>query len=173
MLTHRQKNVLDFIQSEQREKGITPSTREIQKHFRFASQTSVMQYIAALERKGFLSRHARKARALITPMQKVRITDVPIYGEIPDPPDLTEKWKLILRHCQLVIRQRGAEESAIRSMRARLMAYSRAMPDAKRLREKFSHVSTLAEVETIAEENIFNSEDRINEEGKIPALIGF
>src|SRR5437764_9929012 len=83
MLTHRQKNVLDFIQSEQREKGITPSTREIQKHFRFASQTSVMQYIAALERKGFLSRHARKARALITPVQKVRITDVPIYGQIP------------------------------------------------------------------------------------------
>ena len=83
MLTHRQKNVLDFIQSEQREKAITPSTREIQKHFRFASQTSVMQYIAALERQGFLSRHARKARALITPMQKVRIRDVPIYGEIP------------------------------------------------------------------------------------------
>ena len=83
MLTHRQKNVLDFIQSEQREKAITPSTREIQKHFRFASQTSVMQYIAALERKGFLDRHARKARALITPMQKVRIRDVPIYGEIP------------------------------------------------------------------------------------------
>jgi len=83
MLTRRQKSVLDFIQSEQREKGITPSTREIQKHFRFASQTSVMQYIAALERKGFLNRHARKARALITPMQKIRITDVPIYGEIP------------------------------------------------------------------------------------------
>ncbi len=83
MLTDRQKNVLDFIQSEQRGKGITPSTREIQKHFRFASQTSVMQYIAALERKGFLSRHARKARALITPVQKIRITDVPIYGQIP------------------------------------------------------------------------------------------
>ncbi len=83
MLTRRQKNVLDFIQSEQRGKGITPSTREIQRHFRFASQTSVMQYIAALERKGFLSRHARKARALITPVQKVRITDVPIYGQIP------------------------------------------------------------------------------------------
>ena len=83
MVTHRQKNVLDFIQSEQRGKGITPSTREIQKHFRFASQTSVMQYLAALERKGVLSRHARKARALITPVQKVRITDVPIYGQIP------------------------------------------------------------------------------------------
>src|SRR5216684_2898692 len=83
MLTDRQKNILDFIQHEQREKGITPSTREIQSHFGFASQTSVMQYIAALERKGFLERHAGKARALITPVQKVRITDVPIYGQIP------------------------------------------------------------------------------------------
>ena len=83
MLTDRQRDVLAFIQSEQRQKGITPSTREMQKHFGFASQTSVMQYIDALERKGFLDRHARKARALITPMQKVRITDIPIYGQIP------------------------------------------------------------------------------------------
>jgi repressor LexA len=83
MLTDRQKSILDFIQLEQREKGLTPSTREIQHHFRFASQTSVMQYLAALERKGFLNRHARKARALITPVQKVRITDIPIYGQIP------------------------------------------------------------------------------------------
>jgi repressor LexA len=83
MLTERQKNVLDFIQREQREKGVTPSTREIQSHFGFASQTSVMQYLAALERKGFLDRHPRKARALITPAMKVRITDIPIYGQIP------------------------------------------------------------------------------------------
>lgn len=83
MLTDRQKDVLAFIQREQREQGVTPSTREIQKHFKLASQTSVMQYIAALEKKGFLDRHARKARALITPGQKVRIVDVPIYGQIP------------------------------------------------------------------------------------------
>src|ERR1700741_4275432 len=83
MLTERQRDVLHFIQREQREKGITPSTREIQSHFRFASQTSAMQYIAALEKKGFLQRHAGKARALITPIQKQRIHDVPIYGQIP------------------------------------------------------------------------------------------
>lgn len=83
MLTDRQKGILDFIQREQRERGITPSTREIQSHFGFASQTSVMQYIATLERKGFLNRHRNKARALITPLQKVRITDIPIYGRIP------------------------------------------------------------------------------------------
>ena len=83
MLTERQQDILSFIETEQREKGVTPSTREIQTHFGFASQTSVMQYLDALERKGFLQRHARKARALITPVQQVRITDIPIYGQIP------------------------------------------------------------------------------------------
>jgi tRNA-dihydrouridine synthase B len=74
-------------------------------------------------------------------------------GSIVDPPSLREKWNLILRHCELAARGWGVEEPAIRSMRARLMAYSRSMPNAKRLREKFSQVSTLAEVEAIAEEN--------------------
>jgi tRNA-dihydrouridine synthase len=76
-------------------------------------------------------------------------------GQIVDPPTLDERWKLILRHCELIVREWGVEESAIRSMRARLMAYSKSMPEAKRLREKFSQVSTLAEIKTIAEENIF------------------
>jgi tRNA-dihydrouridine synthase B len=75
-------------------------------------------------------------------------------GEIFDPPTLDERWKLILRHCELIVREWGAEEPAIRSMRARLMAYSKSMPDAKRLREKFSHVSSLADVKTIAEDNL-------------------
>ena len=94
-----------------------------------------------------------------------------VTGEIPDAPELPERWNLILRHCQLAVRQRGAEESAMRSMRARLMAYSRAMPDAKRLREKFSYVSTLAEVETIAEENILNREKETSQEREIPFLV--
>jgi nifR3 family TIM-barrel protein len=92
-------------------------------------------------------------------------------GEIPDAPELPERWNLIVRHCQLVVRQRGAEELAMRSMRARLMAYSRAMPEAKRLREKFSHVSTLAEVESIAEENILCSENETSPEREIPVLV--
>src|SRR5256712_10676863 len=72
-------------------------------------------------------------------------------GEVDDPPTLSERWKLILRHCELTVREWGAEEPAIRSMRARLMAYSKSMPEAKRLREKFSHVSAIADVKTIAE----------------------
>ena len=83
MFTERQRNVLEFIQNEQREKGITPSTREIQSHFGLASQTSVMQYIADSGAQRIYGSSARKARALITPVQKVRITDIPIYGQIP------------------------------------------------------------------------------------------
>jgi tRNA-dihydrouridine synthase B len=74
-------------------------------------------------------------------------------GEVVDPPTLEERWKLILRHCELHVREWGIEEPAIRSMRARLMAYSKSMPEAKRLRERFSQVSTLAELEAIANQS--------------------
>ena len=75
-------------------------------------------------------------------------------GSVVDPPTLAERWRVIVRHCELIVRDWGAEDAAIRSMRARLMAYSKSMPEAKRLREKFSQVSTLAEIEAIAVENI-------------------
>src|SRR5438034_11245665 len=111
MLIDRKRSVLDSIQSEQREKGITPSTREIQNHFGFASQTSVMQYISSLEQKGFLDRHARKARALVTPVQKVRITDIPIYGQIhAGMATLTEKS--VLGHVSLDTRSANASRNA-------------------------------------------------------------
>ncbi|PYK30780.1 MAG: tRNA dihydrouridine synthase DusB [Verrucomicrobia bacterium] len=75
-------------------------------------------------------------------------------GSVVDPPTLAGRWRVIVRHCELIVRDWGAEDAAIRSMRARLMAYSKSMPEAKRLREKFSQVSTLAEIEAIAVENI-------------------
>jgi hypothetical protein len=45
------------------------------------------------------------------------------------------------------------------------------MPDAKRLRQKFSYVSTLAELEAIAEENILNKENETSQEREIPVLV--
>jgi tRNA-dihydrouridine synthase B len=91
-------------------------------------------------------------------------------GEIVDPPTLDERWKLILRHCELIVREWGAEEPAIRSMRARLMAYSKSMPDAKRLREKFAHVSTVADVEAIAERNLSTGFTDLAECSKLESL---
>jgi tRNA-dihydrouridine synthase len=93
-------------------------------------------------------------------------------AKVFDPPTLEERWRLILRHCDLIVRQWGVEEPAIRSMRARLMAYSKSMPAAKRLRERFSQVSTLADVEAISEENISQESKNVaNIETSAPVLV--
>src|SRR4051812_7333540 len=67
-------------------------------------------------------------------------------NEIPAAPDYAERWNIILRHCRLAIEDWGVEDPAIRSMRARLMAYTKGFPASKQLREKFQTVSTLADV---------------------------
>ncbi|MBA3963883.1 MAG: tRNA dihydrouridine synthase DusB [Chthoniobacterales bacterium] len=78
-------------------------------------------------------------------------------------PEPAEKWALIQRHCELAVAQCGRnaackageaglsiEDLAMRSMRGRLMAYSKGMPASKMLREKFQRVSSLGEVAEIA-----------------------
>jgi hypothetical protein len=59
------------------------------------------------------------------------------------PPAPAEKWALIQRHCELAVEECGIEDLAMRSMRGRLMAYSKGLLGSKQLREKFQHVSTL------------------------------
>jgi tRNA-dihydrouridine synthase B len=78
-------------------------------------------------------------------------------GAILDPPSADEKWNVILRHCRLAVESWGVEDQAIRSMRARLMAYSKGFPGGKMLREKFQHVSALADVDAIAQEHASRS----------------
>jgi tRNA-dihydrouridine synthase B len=62
---------------------------------------------------------------------------------IPEDPPMPERWERILEHVRLEIAWRGSEEFALRSMRSRLMAYTRGMPGGRHLREKLSHVATL------------------------------
>ena len=89
-LTARQQEVLDYLQSEHRRFGIMPSTREIQEHFGFASQTAAVSHLRALERKGAITRRAgdderRRARCLVfaDAADREPIVDVPVYGSIP------------------------------------------------------------------------------------------
>ncbi len=84
MLTERQQQLLDFLRQYHTEHGLMPSTREIQNHFGFASQTAAVSHLRALEKKGVIQRVAGKARALVFPEQLERdeIVDVPIYGHI-------------------------------------------------------------------------------------------
>ena len=83
-LTARQQQVLDFIADSQTATGLLPTTREIQQHFGFASQTAAVNHLRALEKKGVIQRAAGKARAvaLTAHLERERIIDVPIYGQI-------------------------------------------------------------------------------------------
>jgi repressor LexA len=83
-LTQRQQEILDYLRKSQRQTGIMPSTREIQHHFGFASQTAAMSHLRALERKAVIQRLPGKARAVIFPdeLDRGEILDIPIYGHI-------------------------------------------------------------------------------------------
>lgn len=84
-LTTRQQEVLEFIEQSQASRGVIPSTREIQEHFGFASQTAAVNHLKALQRKGIIQRLAGKARAvaLVSQLHREPIVDIPIYGTIP------------------------------------------------------------------------------------------
>ena len=88
MLTPRQQELLDFLRKEQHRLGVMPSSREVQKHFGFASQTAAMDLLRALERKGAIRRLPGKARAVIlsagdeSSISDSPFMDIPIYGNI-------------------------------------------------------------------------------------------
>jgi len=83
-LTKRQKQLIAYLKEHHRKKGFMPSTREIQDHFGFASQTAAMGHLRALERKGAIKRLANKARAVVFPEDLARdeMVDVPLLGSI-------------------------------------------------------------------------------------------
>ena len=72
-------------------------------------------------------------------------------GTCPEPPSLCQQWEFILLHCAKEIEWWGGrEQPAMKSMRARLMAYTRGMPGGPRLRERLQRVDALDEVRAIA-----------------------
>lgn len=85
-LTDRQQQLVDFLRKYHHETGIMPSTREIQHHFGFSSQTAAVSHLKALERKGVIKRLPGKARAVVFPEEVGVIApdfiDIPVYGRI-------------------------------------------------------------------------------------------
>lgn len=96
-----------------------PSTREIQRHFGFASQTAAMSHLRALEKKGVIRRLAGLARAVVFPeeLDKPETVDIPIYGAIPagfasdNPQDVSGRLTLDAASLGL---QRNAKPFALR-----------------------------------------------------------
>ncbi len=86
-LTKRQQEVLSFIELTRTRAGHSPTLREIANHFAFRSPKAAADHVTALQRKGFLSNAAGKARSLhaISPWGKMLepVMHIPIYGTIP------------------------------------------------------------------------------------------
>ena len=84
-LTARQQELLNNLRGYQRTNGVMPSTRDIQRHFGFSSQTAAMSHLRALEKKGAIRRHPNMARAVVFPedLDRAEIIDIPVFGTIP------------------------------------------------------------------------------------------
>ena len=92
-LTDRQRQVLDFIVERHREAGLPPTLREIQHALGLSSQTSAVQFVQALKKKGLLQTLPGMARGIVPtapsqapapqrPDGRALFIDVPLRGDI-------------------------------------------------------------------------------------------
>src|SRR3989338_2249082 len=64
MLTKRQKQMLDFVTVYYTKKGYAPSLKEIKKHFKLSSESTVHQHLTTLEEKGYLEKEKNQPRGI-------------------------------------------------------------------------------------------------------------
>lgn len=95
-LTDKQQQILDFLNTQIREKGYPPSVREICSAVGFKSTSTVHSYLEELRQKGLIEKDATKPRALkVVNNSKNKVTenvdsyysrkelvDIPIIGKV-------------------------------------------------------------------------------------------
>lgn len=81
MLTKRQKQILDFINTFSKKQGYSPSLEEIGKHFRLSATSGIHQHVEALRDKGFLDKQKNQKRSIEVPKAE-RLVRVPLLGTI-------------------------------------------------------------------------------------------
>lgn len=89
-LTTRQRQVLEFIDAEVRQRGYPPSVREIGDAVGLSSPSTVHAHLAALQDKGYLRRDPSKPRAIEVTLepstgadiQRRPVRHVPLLGDV-------------------------------------------------------------------------------------------
>jgi repressor LexA len=89
-LTTRQRQVLEFIDTEVRQRGYPPSVREIGEAVGLSSPSTVHAHLAALQDKGYLRRDPSKPRAIEVTLEPSTGADVdrrpvrhvPLLGDV-------------------------------------------------------------------------------------------
>jgi repressor LexA len=85
MVTRRQKQVLDFLQTYLRRHGYAPSLEEIGRHLGVASLATVHKHLTRLEGRGVIRRRAHQSRSvevLDRPAGGGGVTVVPLLGRV-------------------------------------------------------------------------------------------
>ena len=83
MLTDRQEEILTFISDYQLENTVPPSTRVVQKHFGFGSQTSVIRHLKSLAAKKAVEQLSDGSWGVKAKEVQARLFDLAVYGTIP------------------------------------------------------------------------------------------
>lgn len=85
-LTPRQREILDYIGKQIRERGYPPSVREIGEAIGLSSSSTVHGHLARLEEKGYLRRDPDKPRAIEVTgerqLRQQRLVTVPLVGRV-------------------------------------------------------------------------------------------
>ena len=89
-LTDRQREIIEFIEAQLRERGYPPSVREIGEAVGLTSPSTVHSHLATLQRLGFLHRDPTKPRALEVRYDPVSganverrpVRHVPLVGDV-------------------------------------------------------------------------------------------
>lgn len=79
-LTHRQRQILTFIQESLQQHQVSPTVREIARHFRFASPGTVQDHLQGLIRAGYVRVRPHVARGIELLGAALGI---PIVGRVP------------------------------------------------------------------------------------------
>ena len=86
-LTKRQRQIVEFIDRQWHQSGVTPSFQEIADQFGFRSLTTVADHLRLIRQKGVLASEPGQARSLriVSPLRALRkrVVDIPVYGSIP------------------------------------------------------------------------------------------
>ena len=89
-LTDRQRGILDFIETNMRERGYPPSVREIGEAVGLSSSATVHNHLATLQKLGYLHRDPTKPRAIEVryeassgvAMERRPTKHVPLVGDV-------------------------------------------------------------------------------------------
>lgn len=90
VLTERQREILDFIEAQMRQRGYPPSVREIGEAVGLTSTSTVHAHLGTLQRLGFLQRDPTKPRAIQvrydpgsgTAVERRPVRHVPLVGDV-------------------------------------------------------------------------------------------